>query len=86
MADTNLTERQVEIVWDKDIYKNNFRCSCGNILMKDNQLQNVLFDTTVLKADIICDKCQRTVAYMDGCYSATDIKEIVTAPKSYAVS
>ena len=73
-------EKEVIITWDKDIQKNKFKCSCGNLLIKNGKFSDtVLLDNGLTRTNILCGRCHRNVAYFDGAYSEDDLRQIVSA-------
>ena len=53
-------------VWKESIYKNDFKCSCGNFLAKDlNVIQeNVEIPPSSFRKWVYCKKCFKPVAYI----------------------
>lgn len=54
------------IVWKESVYKNGFRCKCGNVLIKDQTLseENTYGGFNGFRKMVYCKKCNAPVAYM----------------------
>ena len=49
------------IIWRESVYKNGFKCSCGNQLMTDGKIErDVLYNPH--DKILICPKCHEVVA------------------------
>ena len=53
-------------VWKESIYKNGFKCACGNVLAdsEGNPSDNLLFEDGGFRKWLYCDKCLKPVAYL----------------------
>ena len=61
------------MIWRESVYKNGFKCSCGERLMKDGIMkENLLFDP--VENLVICPKCKKVVAMIKGEHEVPDGK------------
>lgn len=57
--------KRTVFVWKESIYKNGFRCKCGNqLVINDHIVEGLYLEDTGFRRWLYCNKCSNPVAFL----------------------